>query len=154
MKERLEIILSGFFIITLIFLLTGCEKMINKINYFDIGEKVEIIGALNKPIGEIVTIEGVIIDETYTKRKGDSGKVLLKVQSIDGGKQEKAIIIPIKIFQWSNINEPKINDYKKYIGYETGETRGIPREAFDYMPQVTTEGFHFTTYFQICKELK
>ena len=153
MKEQLKVILLAFFIITLIFLSIGCSTMINEINYFDILNKVNIIGALNIPIGEIVTIEGVIIDDTYTKAKSDLGKVLLKVQSINGKKLEEEIIIQINIFVWSNINEPEVNDYKKYIGYETGEMRGIPYKAFDYMPQVTTEEFHFTTYFQVCKEL-
>jgi hypothetical protein len=154
MKARLTVVLATFFIITLIPLLTAGNRMINKIIYSDIAGRVKIIGTLNKPIGEIVTVEGVIIDGTDTREKGDAGKVLLKVQWINGKKLQKGVNLPVKIFQWSAIHTPKVNEHKKYIGYETGAMSGIPRRAFNYMPQVTTEDFHFSTYFQICKELK
>jgi hypothetical protein len=154
MNDQIKIILSALFIITLISLLMGSSRVISRINYSDIGGRVKIIGILNKPIGEIVTLEGAIIDGTYTRKKGDSDKVLLMVHSINGKKIQKVVNLPIRIFKWSDINMPKVNDYKKYIGYETGEMSGIPQKAFNYMPQATTEGFHFSTYFQICKELK
>jgi hypothetical protein len=154
MKARLTTVFAAFIIIASIPLLTAGNRMINKIIYSDIAGRVKIIGTLNKPIGEIVTVEGVIIDGTDTKKKSDADKVLLKVQWINGRRLQKGVNLPVKIFQWGAINTPRVNEHKKYIGYETGEMSGIPRRAFNYMPQVTAEDFHFSTYFQICKELQ
>lgn len=153
MKVRLTTVFTAFIAITLVSLLTAGNRTINEINYSDIAGRVKIIGTLNRPIGEIVTVQGFIIDGTDTGKKGDVGKILLKVQWINGRKVQKGVNLPIKIFHWSAIHTPKVNEHKKYIGYETGEMSGIPIRAFDYMPRVTTEDFHFSTYFQICKEL-
>ena len=152
MKVRFTTVLAVFIAITLAPLLTG-NGAVSEINYSDIAGRIKIIGTLNRPIGEIVTVQGVITDGTDTGKKGDAGKVLLKVQRINGRKVRKRVNLPIKIFHWTAINTPKVNEQKKYIGYETGEMSGIPARAFEYMPRVTTENFHFSTYFQICKEL-
>lgn len=151
--KKLHTALWVLFFIVLILVVVGGKKMVTKVNYMDLGGEIQIIGSLNKPLGEILTVEGIIVDDTYTKRKSDSGKLLLKIESINGEKISNEIIIPFSTFKWVSIKDVKVDDYKKFIGYETGEMTGIPEKAFDYMPQVATEGFQFSTYFQICKEL-
>ncbi|MCK4667882.1 hypothetical protein KAU33_14090 [Candidatus Dependentiae bacterium] len=152
-KNKLRGAAAVLFFMILILIVIGSKKMVIKVNYLDLGGDIQIIGSLNKPLGEILTVEGIIVDDTYTKRKSDSGKLLLKVESINGEKISNEIIISFSAFKWVSIKEVKVDDYKKFIGYETGAMTGIPEKAFEYMPQVATEGFHFSTYFQICKEL-
>lgn len=109
-------------------------------------------GILKAPLGEIISIEGVITDGTRRGTKGDSGRLMMVVTSINGTKIQSPIIIAIEFFSWGNVKTPKIDENKKYVGYETGGYRGIPAKAFDYLPQATTESFHFETYFQVCGE--
>jgi len=151
MSKKLKIIIF-FFIILLIII--GSAKMVKMIDYFDLIKEVQIIGRLYKPVGTMLKLEGNIIYGENTNKKGGEAEILLKINSIDGVMQSKIIIIPLKYFSWTNVKKPKDGDFKKYIGYESGELMGIPEKAFKYMPRVATKDYHFGTYFQVCKETK
>ncbi|MDD3626683.1 MAG: hypothetical protein PHV06_05130 [bacterium] len=134
-----------------ILIISGSKQMETNINYSEIGSTIYVIGQLGKPLGEIAEIQGEVIDSSETGYKNDMGKILFKVQMINGQKLTKDITITLRFFSWSGIEEPKPGDKKVYIGYESGEFTGIPPKAFDYIPAVTTTMYHFETHFQVCK---
>ena len=113
MKHKLKIVLFIFCILIIL----GSKKNMKIVDYYDLGKEVEIIGRLYNPLGKILKLEGTVIYGDSTNEKGNEGRLLLKVDSIDGRMQQKIIIIPISIFGWSNAEAPKEGDHKKYIGY-------------------------------------
>lgn len=125
---------------------------IQQINYAMLNDNVRIVGSLGSFLGEIITVEGIVIDGSRRRIKSETGKTLLKVVTVNGKKLEEPVIIPFSIFKWTDVKMPKVNDPFTFIGYESGEMAGIPQKAFQYMPQVATTDYHFFVYFQICSE--
>ncbi len=125
---------------------------VQRISYTRLNDSVKIVGSLGRFLGEIITVEGIIIDGSRRRIKSETGKTLLKVITVNGKKLGEPVIIPFSIFTWTDVKMPKVNDPFKFIGYESGEMAGIPQKAFQYMPQVATTDYHFFVYFQVCGE--
>src|ERR1700730_17149750 len=94
-----------------------------------------VIGSLERPLGEVITIEGIVADENYTRRKADAGELLLRVQDVNGQPLKRAVIVPSHPFQDADITNRSAGTKFKYIGYEPGCFSGIPEKAFDYVPR-------------------
>ncbi|MDQ7826876.1 MAG: hypothetical protein RDV48_29020 [Candidatus Eremiobacteraeota bacterium] len=112
-----------------------------------------IIGSLGVPLGKIVLIEGVIVNDEYRREKGDEGKTLLKVEKLEGKKPAGELIIPLDAQALVVLKKAGPGDRFRYRGYETGAFTGIPEEAFRYIPRAASKGFHFETSFQVISEL-
>jgi len=112
----------------------------------------KVIGSLGSALGEVVIIEGVIADENYTKRKADAGKLLLRVQAVNGKALKEEVIFDFSPFLGADIRNPAVGAKFKYTGYETGGFSGIPDQAFDYVPRVPTTGYYFSTSFVILRD--
>ncbi len=114
----------------------------------------KIMGSLGRPLGAVVTIDGMVVDDYYRKLKSDEGETLLKVEKVDGKALPGETIIPLHMAPSGSIKMPAPGFRFRYKGYETGGFTGVPEEAFRYVPRVATEGFHFKTYFLIISEEK
>ncbi len=114
----------------------------------------KVIGFLGYPLGEIVTIEGIVADEEYTRRKADTGETLLRVQAVNGKSLKQEAIFHFDPVQGADIKKPPAGIRFKYIGYETGGFSGLPEKAFDYIPRLQTKGYSFTTSFVILRDDK
>ena len=114
--------------------------------------ELPVIGLLGKPLGICVTIEGVVADGSYTKRKVDSGATLLRVQTVDGEKLANEQIFHFRVYDWSNVDKPKIGSMFKYIGYEDGGFAGTIGNQFDWLPVVAAPEYSFTTSFVIVRD--
>jgi hypothetical protein len=112
----------------------------------------KVIGYLGYALGEVVIIEGVVADENYTKRKDDAGKLLLRVQIVNGKPLKDEAIFDFSPFLGADVKKPLVGARFKYTGYETGGFSGIPEKAFDYVPQVATTGYYFSTSFVILRD--
>jgi hypothetical protein len=112
-----------------------------------------VIGSLGIPLGKIVLIEGVIVNDEYRRRKGDGGKTLLKVEKLEGKDPAGEVIIPLDAQVLITLKKAEPGHRFRYRGYETGAFTGIPEEAFRYIPRATSQGFHFETFFQVISEL-
>ena len=130
------------------------SKNKNIIHYSGLGNSHLVIGSLGEPLGKIITIEGIIIDGDDTRMKENSGKLLLKVELVNGNKLKKSVTIDYRTFNWAKVKDMTVNKRFKYIGYESGDMTGIPYDAFKYIPMVATRSYGFSVYFQICKELE
>jgi len=102
-----------------------------------LGKNYRLIGKLHVPLGEVVTVEGVVVEGPY---KGYEGGFNLRVQRIQGKTTQEDIQIPISPFfyKWGEKATvggnalPKIEMGKTYEmeGYETGGYTGVPSEVF------------------------
>ncbi len=108
---------------------------------------IEVIGWLGRPLGTIVTVEGIVADGSYTMTKADDGCTLLRIETVDGKQLPKE-----KVFQYSGNDKPKVGSKFKYIGYETGGFTGAPAKLFDYMPAFATTGYRFSTEFHVLRD--
>ena len=123
------------------------------IHYTELGTS-GVIGSLGVPLGTVVIVEGVVVDDGYRQSKEDEGAILLKIEKVDSKKLDKEVILRMATFSFAPIKQPEPGYRFTYAGYETGEFSGIPHEAFMYIPQVATTEFHFRVYFQALKEVK
>lgn len=101
----------------------------------------KVIGSLGRPLGEVVTIVGIVADGDYTRRKADAGETLLRVQTVNGRSLKSEAIFHFRPFEGADIKKPAAGTRFKYTGYETGGFSGIPDKAFDYVPRVATDGY-------------
>jgi hypothetical protein len=112
----------------------------------------KIVGYLGHSLGEIITIEGVTADETYTRKKADTGHLLLRVQAVNGKRLKREVVMYVSVFEAVSIKDRSPGIKFKYIGYETGEFSGTPEKAFEYVPRVATTGYSFTTSFMVLRD--
>lgn len=111
-----------------------------------------VIGSLGRPLGEVVTIEGIAADENYTRRKADTGEILLRVQAVNGKALKREAILACHHYRGAEMKKPSAGMKFKYVGYETGGFSGIPEAAFVYVPRAPTSGYYFTTSFVILRD--
>ncbi len=138
-----------FLIIISIIILNCGNGNVKQIPYNEINRNIQITGALGFPLGTILTIEGTaIIDESS---KENVGKVLLKIDLVNGNKLEKPVIMSWSNPAFVNVNKPVTGKKFKFIGYETGKMAGIPSQAFKYIPVASSKDLHFEVVFIIIK---
>jgi hypothetical protein len=111
-----------------------------------------VIGSLGRALGEVVTIEGVAVDENHTRRKADTGEILLSVQAVNGKALKYEAILPFHLYSGLEMKELFSGMTFKLVGYETGGFFGIPEAAFAYVPRAPTSGYHFTSSFVILRD--
>lgn len=114
------------------------------------GPHVELVGLLDTPIGEVVTIRGIVVDGPT---KGDEGGPNIIVQSVNGVVTQRFVRLPVKPYfgNWGeDLNSPKgppkleVGATFEYYGFETGRFVGLPPEAYrrtGVLLQSTTHGF-------------
>lgn len=107
------------------------------------------IPGLLAPLGQVVEVEGEIIDGSTLQRKEWDGESLLRIDQVDG----KALAKPVTMrFGWHALalDKPLVGKVR-LVGYETGGYGGIPEGAFEYIPRAATSGFHFEHSFLVLK---
>jgi hypothetical protein len=126
--------------------------MEKNIPYHQLNRTVQIVGSLGIPLGKVIKVEGIALNPGEIREKAFAGKTLLKVLTVNGKKLKNPVTIVWQTLSFVNLNPPKPGQTVTYFGYETGEMRGIPEEAFRHIPYATTQGYHFATYFVALKE--
>ena len=111
-----------------------------------------IIGSIGRPLGEVVTVEGTAVDDSYTRRKEDAGEILLRIQSVNGKRLKSEAVLHFVAYNGEESKKPSVGTKFKYIGFETGGFSGMPESAFVYIPRVPTSGYYFTTSFVILRD--
>lgn len=109
---------------------------------------------LGKPFGEILEIEGTVIDGATIGRKAYSNTTLIQVTHVQGTQLKEAITM--KLSSLTNVGMMQSLSHGKTVkllGYETGGFEGIPNEAFNHIQLFTTTGFHFSHWFEVIEIL-
>jgi len=138
-------------LLTLIILLpfaTACiaQDSTATVNFNDLAmNKINVIGALGKPLGTIVTLKGVLIN--YFSKRRDSGPNII-VQTINDSAIQSTIQIPVWAFRAIDGERPidKLNFGDTYLfkGFETGEYVGTPRSVIENMLSSPKEAIYDT----------
>jgi hypothetical protein len=111
-----------------------------------------VIGRLGHSLGEVVTVAGVVADENYTRKKADTGQLLLRVQSVNDKPLRREVVLQFSLFEGVAIMNPAAGSRIRFIGYETGGFVGVPGKAFEYVPRTASTGFYFNTSFIVLRE--
>lgn len=102
-----------------------------------LGEKFQLIGKLHVPLGQVVTLEGVVVEGPFI---GYEGGFNLRVQKIQGTETQEDIQIVIRPFfrDWgeevageTSLPLLKIGATYEVEGYSTGGYIGVPSEVFE-----------------------
>ena len=111
-----------------------------------------IIGSIGRTLGEVVTVVGTAVDDSYTRRKEDAGERLLRIQSVNGTTLKSEAVLHFIAYNSEELRKPSVGTKFKYVGFETGGFSGMPEAAFAYIPRVPTSGYYFTTSFVILRD--
>lgn len=112
------------------------------------GNKYRVVGKLGVPFGEVVKVQGVVVEGPF---KGYEGGSNLRVQRVNGKATQEDVQIKLTgDFEKkgkSKLELPKAESGKTYEfeGYETGQFVGIPWEAYkrqELILQTTGHYFH------------
>lgn len=118
-----------------------------------LGNGYQLVGELHGPLGEVVRVEGVVVEGPF---KGYEGGPNLRVQRINGQATQEDIQISIRPYfaKWGKEGYaggkalPKLEMGKTYEmeGYETGGYVGVPRRAYQKAGfAIQTTGHYFRT---------
>jgi hypothetical protein len=124
-------------------------KVSNHISVNDLEQK-NLIGHLGQPLGKIIMIAGVVRQEQSGAKSSPSD--VLSVESVNDIPLPQPILIEFNLFVTAQVAKPVLGRPFKYVGYETGGFTGVPAEAFNYVPAVSTTSHHFHTFFQVLQE--
>jgi hypothetical protein len=123
-----------------------------KIWLYDLCER-GVQGSLDVPLGKVVEVSGVVIENKPPTAKADEGQpFFLRIDQVDG----KPLATPQRFSSTAmplirDMPALKIGDTFHCIGYETGSFEGIPTDVFKYQPPMATTGYGFSTRFVIVK---
>jgi hypothetical protein len=126
----------------------------------ELGKTFQLVGTLRLPLGEMVTVEGVVVEGPF---KGYEGGPNLRVQRIQGRYTQECIQIPLKPYfgNWGDGELPKLATGKTYqmSGYETGRYVGMPAAINQAIIEsgkvpIQTTSHYFQSYFAVSEAEK
>ena len=151
--SRINLCAMGLFVVLTAWLAAADEPRPSEpMNVADL-HKRPVIGLLGQPLGNVLTIEGDIVDGSQIRIKDLSGKPVLQVARVNGQPVESR---PILQFDWfrskSSRVEPAIGTHFAYVAYETGKFDGVPDKAREYIGPVASLGFGFRTQLVLLRD--
>lgn len=111
-------------------------------------------GLLGHPLGTIVTVEGRYLDGDSTRLRELSGVFLLVIEKVNGQRLKSPARLRFNSAPGGAQLTAQGDAPFHIVGYESGGFRGLPHNAFDYMPAVATTEFHFESNFTVLAEKK
>jgi hypothetical protein len=124
-----------------------------------LGKEFQLVGKLHAPLGDVVRVEGVVVEGEF---KGYEGGPNLRVQRIQGKATQKDIQIPISPYfgEWGedansdgeSLSKLEMGKTYEMEGYETGGYVGIPAKAYKNAGvAIQTANHYFRTSFHVYK---
>lgn len=112
-----------------------------------LGTKYRLLGKLQKPLGTVVTVQGLVVDGPF---KGHEGGPNIRIQRIDGRATQEHIQIKLN----ADSDDPGIAQLElgrtyELKGYETGKFVGLPNGAPGPENGGATTGFYFSHSFNV-----
>ena len=114
-------------------------------------ERTEVIGRLGVPLGTVVRVTGVCVDGTTTRIKEYKGKVLLKIDTVDGVPKAKPSSYPHP-GRVGDRELPRPGDRFDYFVHEWGEFTGrvdLPEGVEPAGPEESIGSFRFRLRLRI-----
>ena len=117
------------------------KPKLKQVSVKEIDKSIQLIGLLNKPLGQFMTIEAVFLEQS-------KGHDKLRVTQIDGTEITPPIEIP---FFGDTRGKKPLESGKTYRfrGYESAGYVGLPRDSKkEGVPLMQTYSFHFMSSFE------
>jgi hypothetical protein len=122
------------------------------IPYSDLGWKYQVLGNTGRPLGELVTLQGQIVEGPS---KGYEDGPTISVQRINGIATQEEVLIRLQPFQFKQevFQNLKIGKVYELRGYEYGRFQGDPDDAFKEIgsPPAQTTAPYFGVDFVVLK---
>ena len=148
-----QIIIAGFFFLTLINPLSGGGVSFIDATALSTGNVI-VNGRLGFPLGTVCRIFGEFYEGSRLGMKAYDGVMLIKVAGVNGKPLKKSLILNFTEFSKGAISKIKPGRKFKAFAYETGQFKGIPSEAFKYVSAVSTTDYFFETSIVILIEIQ
>ncbi len=134
------------------------EDRLEGIPAAQLGTRYELIGQLGAPLGDVVTVAGVLV-EGIAPKGGPGGGPRLVVQKIQAKYTQESIVLdlrPLEMDYWNEsvglgLREGGELEYGKtyeLVGFETGRFLGAPRQPAGTGIGDQDYGFHFSLRFE------
>lgn len=93
-----------------------------RVNYFQLGQDVEVIGALGRPLGKVLVVEGMLFEPKRDEQipKAYTWKTIFVAERLNGEPLAKPIHVSLKEPQASEQYNLKSKRKIKLTGYEDG----------------------------------
>ena len=123
----------------------------------ELGNGLRLIGSLHVPLGKMVKVEGVVVED---RTKAGQGEYVLRVQSIQGAVTQEDIRLrlrPVFGHCWdeedgsldlASRSVPLVGATYRLAGYCAGRYAGLPRE-FLKTRMIQSADFHFSETFAV-----
>ena len=97
----------------------------------DFNETWQIQGKLPYPLGTVITIEGVVADSSKLGIFYRNSTVL-QIEKVQDKSLEKPVLLRVsRQSMLAESEKSKVNDRFRYLGFETAEFSGVPRESLE-----------------------
>lgn len=103
------------------------------------------LGHLGVPLGTVVRVTGEVLDGRATRRKGDEGKTLLRIVTVNGKKLPQSVDFEFGRAA-ATVKKPAPGDPFDYYAHEYGEFDGVvepPKELGLESVKLAHDGFHY-----------
>lgn len=104
--------------------------------------RIPIIGRLGVPLGQVVVIEGDVIDDEGKLAKGRGGTLILRINTVERQPLEKSVDFLDEVIVRDRKRVGLTDGRYRLAVYETGSFTGWPK-GDTYRPVPQTHGFHF-----------
>jgi hypothetical protein len=149
--------LAGAIVSSVIILSLGAASNSRQsVNYADLGNKIEVIGPLNEPLGKLITIEGALVpeDKRRTYVEANETEALFEVTKVQGRQLDTHVRIDVRSFAFHRVLIPQDQSGVILKGYQTGGFEHIPEEAYKIVGPTTNAKWHFRVGFMAVERVK
>lgn len=120
------------------------------VSYTDLGTRVKVLGKTGRPLGDLVTVQGKVVDGPS---KGYEDGLNLLLHRVNGTSVAKEV--PIKLVPYLGEEfDPPLKPNQVYVlrGYEAATYVGVPEAAYvEANVAHQTTGFHLIVVFVLIR---
>ena len=111
------------------------------------------VGYLGVPLGTVVRVTGEAFDGASTRRKADDGKLLLRIETVNGKALKPSVVFDF-LRAPATLKKPSPGDKFDFYVHEYGEFDGVvtlPKELGigDFDVAVANDGFYYRRHLKI-----
>ncbi|MEX2119901.1 MAG: hypothetical protein WD847_09935 [Pirellulales bacterium] len=133
-------------------------KAIASVRAVDLGDTIEVLGKLDRPLGTLLTVQGEMVEADFGKgAKAVDPEEYVRVRQVGDRTLDEPAVLWLGS-RWAERKVPKPGTALELIGYETGSFSGIAPAEDEWSRDPRNErgsriradrGFHFSVGFDV-----
>jgi hypothetical protein len=112
-------------------------------------DKYVVIGPLGHPLGEVISIEGIAVEN-----QGKGERELIEVLAVEGNSLERPIRMSYSIWPWGDIKSLETGKRYSLRVYQDGGFSGVPSQVMEETVGVQTRGYGFITNLVVVRSVR